>query len=268
MIKLLGLGLLGFSLLLVGLGRQLFLVKLVGVVVTGLTFLIIKLIKNKIAFPKYFRLWLVFLLILSLSFFWTKNTVASFEEWLLFLAGTGFWVIGFNLKKELRKHLWLILISLGLVFGGIWGYFQWVRGDLPVVPFSLWGHYSNYKNHLMLGDYWSGVLGILLVKLIKKPRSVFLWMLLSLGGYFVIISQSRAALVGLMVGVGYLASKNQFIKEKVFKWIGIGLVCMFFWMAMTKSTLLVRLLFTNFSWFKRLSFWSWFKKLWIDFRKC
>ena len=68
MIKLLGLGLLGFSLLLVGLGRQLFLVKLVGVVVTGLTFLIIKLIKNKIAFPKYFRLWLVFLLILSLNY--------------------------------------------------------------------------------------------------------------------------------------------------------------------------------------------------------
>lgn len=233
-------GLLALFLLLAGIGRQLFLVKLAGVLVSFLILLIVRLFKNKLKLPRYFKLWLGFFGLLTLSLFWTKDFFNSLEQGLLFLAGSGFWLVGYNLKKEWVKYFEWVLVSLGLVMAGVWGYYQFIIGDLPVVPWGLWGHYSGYKNHLMLGDYWSVVLGLVIVGLVEKPKDWVRWLLLMLGGYLVLASQSRSALVGLLVGVGYLVIKNKSKYQKSLKMMGVVLMGVFFWFALNKSTLLVR----------------------------
>lgn len=232
--------LLSLFLFLTGLGKQLFLVKIAGVIITGLVLVILKLEKKKLKLPENFKLWLTFLFILSLSFFWTKNAAAGLEDWLLLLAGTGFWLVGFNLKSEFQKRFKLILISLGLIYGGIWIYYQYWVKEVPIIAYSLSTHYSAFKNHLILGDYWSGVMAILLVMLTKNSKKIWLWLLTGLGMYFIVISQSRAALVALLAGIGYLATQNKLKNNKTLKLIGFGLVTIFFFFALSKSTLLVR----------------------------
>ena len=83
-----------------GFGKQLFLVKALGVVVTWLMVIMIKLIKGKVNFPRYYSLYLTALIALGTSLFWIKDFRQSLEGLLLFIAGAGFWLVGFNLKSN------------------------------------------------------------------------------------------------------------------------------------------------------------------------
>jgi|GEM_PF-2635771 hypothetical protein len=228
-------------LFLAGFGRQLLLVKMFGVVVGLLSLLIVKMSKGKIKIPKYFKGYLLVLLILGISIFWSKNRVNSLEDWLMFIAGGEFWLVSFNLRERWRKYWDKLMVIMGLVFGGLYIYKAYLVKDLGIEAMSLFEHFSSYKNHLLLGDFWSVLIVIIMVWLLRNNTKIVNWGLLGFGGWLVFVSQSRTALLSIIVAVLYLINvKNNKQIKQWGKWV-IGLaLAVFLVFGLSKSTLLVR----------------------------
>jgi len=205
-------GLLGSFLFLAGLGVEPFYIKVYGVLVSLLLIGLAWLWKGKVALPKSFKFYLLFLLLFAISLIWSQDRKFSFEQLLLFLSGGLFWIAFYNLSAEFGRWLDRIVVILGVVFGGLF-ILNHFWGEVRIRPWGLFLPYTSYYNHNNIGDFWAVVLTIVLFHLIKNKRNVALWILVLLGTYLLFMSQSRAAHVALAVGVIYLAEVEGWIKK-------------------------------------------------------
>lgn len=228
-------------LFLAGLGEKLFLIRISGVIAAGLLISLAWIKKGKIKIPQGFRLYSLFLALLFTSLIWNHNIWRGFELWLQFLAGGLFWLGAYNLKVELRRYLDKMIIGLGLVFGSLF-IVNHYWGDFKLGTWSLYLPYTYYNNHNSIGELWAVVLAVVGFYLLKHPKKIWWWILSILGVYFLLMSQSRTALLAVGVGGAYLFSQYGLVKKHRSWLIGIGalVVSMFLFVATQKSTILVR----------------------------
>jgi len=232
-----------FLLLSGGLGVETVLVQNIGVFVGILLVVLIWLQKRKILFPPFILVYSLFLLLFLInSFVISVNTKKSLEVFSLFLSGGLFWIISYNLKKELFPYFDKLIIPLGLIFAGLYFYNNFFGDPSTVRPWSLYLNYSAYRNHNNIGDLWAAVLIVVIYHLLKNPRNVLLWPITLLGGYLLLISQSRAAYVALASGVLFLGSQKGWV-EKYKKVLAVFLIIaslLFLIIGAQKTTLLTR----------------------------
>lgn len=122
-------------------------------------------------------------------------------------------------------------ISLGLYAAQFWGLTHWSFGRTGLIIAD-----SAYENHYHWGDWWL-LIGVMLVAWYYRSKQ-WVW----LGGFIVVLgviyaSQSRAALVGLLVGVWYVVKSQGKIRlswwlKRVF-WVLVMLV--YFGFSLQKS---------------------------------
>src|SRR3989344_3475059 len=237
-----------FLLLSGGLGVETVLVQNIGVFVGILLVVLIWLQKRKILLPPFILLYSLFLLLFLInSFVISVNTKKSLEAFSLFLGGGLFWIISYNLKKELFFYFDKLIILPGLVFAGLYFYNNFFGDPSTVMPWSLYLNYSAYRNHNNIGDLWAVVLVVVvyyfvrnkLVYLLKNPRSVLLWPITLLCGYLLLISQSRSALVALAAGVLYMVKEKGWIgKYKKLLTLFMAISILFFLIIGTQKTTL------------------------------
>lgn len=234
-------GLLGLFLFLAGLGEKLFWIRVSGVITAGLLIGLAWVKKRKIKIPRGFRLYGLFIVLLFTSLIWSHNVWVSFELWLQFLAGGLFWLGSYNLKTELSQYLDKVVIILGLVFGGLFIVNDF-WGEFKLGPRSLYLPYTNYNNHNSIGELWAVVLAVVGFYLLKQPKKTWWWVMSILGIYFLLMSQSRTALLAVGVGGVYLFKQYGLFK-KYKRWlIGIGgvIISMFLFLGTQKSIISVR----------------------------
>jgi len=226
-----------------GLGIEVERVQTYGVFVSFLLLILVWIQKKKINIPKYFilyTLFLIFFLIHSLKV--SVDAEKSLEVFSLFLSGGIFWIISFNLKKELSPYFDKIIVLLGLVFAGLYFYNNIFGDPTSVSPWSLYLNYSAYRNHNSIGDLWAVVLVIIIFYLLKNTRNVYVWLLAILGSYLLYVSQSRAAFVALAGGVIYLVKMKGWVEKykKIFTLFLILAIALFLIIGAQKTTLFTR----------------------------
>jgi len=234
-------GLLGLFLVLAGLGEKLFWIRVFGVITAGLLIGLAWVKKRKIKIPRGFRLYGLFIVLLFTSLIWNHNVWLGFELWLHFLAGGLFWLGAYNLKAELSQYLDKMIIALGLVFGGLFiSNHYW--GEFKLGVRSLYLPYTYYNNHNSIGELWAVVLAVVGFYLLKQSKKIWWWILSILGIYFLLMSQSRTALIAVGVAGGYLFSQHGLVK-KYKRWlivIGLVIISMFLFMGRQKSIISTR----------------------------
>jgi len=237
------LGILSIVLLIAGLGMETFYVNLSGVLLTLFGLGIIWRKKRKLKLPKGVFLYLLFLLIFEISLFLhDENRGLGFSYFLLYLAGGGFWLLGYNLRKELFKHFDKVIVGLGIVFAGLYFVFNFIISDPKIKALSLFLPYTAYMNHNNIGDLWAVVLVIVVLYLIKNLKNLWYWLLVILGIFLLYKSKSRSAYVALMVGIWYLFNSKGWIEKykKVFYGLMITAVILFLIIGLQKSILFQR----------------------------
>ena len=223
-----------------GLGVEVQLVQYFSVFAGALLLLIFIGIKRKITLPPRFIIYFLFLIIFLLnSITISQNEKDSLEYLSLFLGGGLFWISAFNLKKELIQWFDKLIVILGLFFGSMY-FINYFLGDSNLVkPWSLYLQSNAYLNHNHIGDLWAIVLTIVGFYLVKNSKKLYLWLFIPLGFYLLLISQSRAALVSLAVGFGYLAYVEEWIRKykKVFIVLAMIVAGLFLYLGAAKSIL-------------------------------
>lgn len=197
-----------------------------------------KLIQNgKLQIPDHFYLYSLFLIALLIHTWLLKG---DYRFLALFLSGGLFWIQTYNFRNLFAKHLTPILVMLGILMGALYFYSLAFPVYLPNLV-SLFVAPTSTIKHSDIGDLWAVVLTGLFYILSKK-RSLLYAPLILFGGYFLIISYSRAALVSLTIGCVYIFQKSE--KRRYLKHILIFLlICasmIFIYAGMSKTILLSR----------------------------
>jgi len=237
------LGILSVVLLIAGLGMETFYVNLSGVLLTLLLLGIVWKKKRKLKLPKGLFLYLLFLLIFEISLFLhDENKGLGFSYFLLYLAGGGFWLLGYNLKKEIYKYFDKVIVGLGIVFASLYFVFNFIIPDPEIKALSLFLPYTAYMNHNNIGDLWAVVLTIIAFYLVKNIKNYWYWPLIILGIFLLYKSQSRSAYVALVVGVWYLFNSKGWVEKykKIFYGLMVVGVILFLIAGIQKSILFQR----------------------------
>ena len=202
-----------------GLGKFLFWTHLGGVIL-GLSLLAVVIKKKQLKPPTNWLWYLVFLVILEVGVFIGGNQQESFSYWLLFVAGGLFWVVASSYPKLIKEYLDKLLIAFGVVFSGLFVFFNLIR-EPTINAWSLYLPTSHFFNHNNIGDLWSVIMVGVIYKLFKS-KNIYWWGLLAVGGWMLIVSQSRSAYLGLMVGVIFLVSRLKV--EAKYKKLGLAII--------------------------------------------
>lgn len=221
--------------------------KLVGIeraaVLFGVLMLVFAWYRNrKIEFPKSIIIYSIFLLFfLFQSFSLSVDSKKSLEYLVLFLTGGLFWLIFYNVRKEKSIQLDKIIILLGIIFGGLAAHTRYL-GLETIKNWSLYTPSSVFRNHNHIGDLWALVFLVIIYHLLKSPKKIILWPLIPLGFYFLLISQSRAALLSLAAGIAYLAINHGWVKKfkRLLLLFTIFMALVFLYFGSQKSVLLSR----------------------------
>jgi len=194
-----------------GLGVEEEYIKYLGILVGVLLLVVVWIQKRKILFPKFIIAYSLFLLLFLINTFVVSvDAKKSLEAFSLFLCGGLFWVALYNFKAELANKFAYLIIFLGVIFGFLTHFYELF--DLKKIsPWGLYAESSAYYNHNHIGDLWALVLLVVIFYLIRTPKKYIYWLLIPLGVYFLIISQSRSALLSLFVGLYYLAENRGLI---------------------------------------------------------
>lgn len=200
--------------------------------------------ESKLLMPKYFKLYLIYLLILAFSLLWARSRNSAIGYLVLYIDGGLFWLIFYNFPQQIKKLFLSGLIFLGFVFGGIFIYTQ-VSGRIDVNAFNLISPVWYDSKHIHLGDYWMICLVFLYYFFMRErivAKKIQLLVLILAGFYFLIASSTRSALVGLGVGIFYLSYKKFFQKKyKKFSYALIAmLVLVFLWISSSRTTIFSR----------------------------
>ncbi|MFV1917611.1 MAG: O-antigen ligase family protein [Patescibacteria group bacterium] len=226
-----------------GLGIEVDVVQYFGVLVGVLLVSLTWLLKRKIKLPRGIILYSLFLILfIAHSFKVSIYSKKSLEVFSLFFGGGLFWVAAYNLRDELRPYFDKIIIIFGLIFAGLY-FFNNLFGDPTLVkPWSLYAQASAFVNHNHIGDLWAVVLTVAAFYAAKKPKSLYIWILIPLGVYLLVASQSRSAYVALAVGVSCLAKELGLIGryKKAFVLFIVLILALFLYVGTQKSILFSR----------------------------
>lgn len=169
-------------------------------------------LKGKLVFPETFRIYLLFLLLFSVSIFWSLDREVSFEHLLLFVGGGLFWLSSFNLKKERIPWFLNLIVFLGLFFLTLF-LILWFSGDRTFLSWSL--IYPATANHLHIGDYWVLVMLTVFCWMTKKLKW-WHFILVLVGIEVFIISFSRSALLAFLIGTLFLMKEKLFSNKRFY----------------------------------------------------
>lgn len=197
-----------------------------------------KLIQSgELQVPKNIPLYGVFLLILLIHTYFLKGNFTFF--W-LFLSGGLLWLQVYNFQPIFKRYFSSTLVILGLLMGTVYFYSLKTPINLPNLV-SLFAATTNSIKHSNLGDLWAVVLTVIFYSFAKK-RARFYVPLIILGGYFLTISLSRAALVSLTAGVFYIfhRSKDQKAVRKYLHFFLLAVAVLFVYAGISKTVLLSR----------------------------
>jgi len=220
-----------------GLGVNVEIIYKLGILVGGILLVITLLLQKKIALPLGFFSYILFLLLFGLSLAWSQDRQVSLNYFTLFISGGLFWLVFYNLRDRIRGKFGLLLIALGIFFGGLYIVFKFL-GTSGIKHLSLYLPTSGHFNHNHIGDLWAVISAVVVFRLLKKKQWVYL-MLTILGIYFLIMSFSRSAYVALAGGLLYIFWKEEWLKKykKTF-WTLTFLVAALFLLASSQKTLL------------------------------
>lgn len=225
-----------------GLGIEVELVQYFGLAV-GMVFLFATfIIEGKLKSPPGLSVYSVFILLFAVSILWSVDRVKTLEVLSLFLSGGIFWMVFYNLNlEESFLSVEKILLGLGVIFGALFVYYNFFV-NAEVRWRSLFLPYSSGPNHNNIGDFWAVVFLVVSYALLKNYEKVIYWILLAVGVYFLVASQSRSALVALFVGFTYL-TKDKLEKKKYRHLVGplvVIVVGLFLYLGLGKTTIFTR----------------------------
>lgn len=196
-----------------------------------------KLIKTRsIELPQNFGLYLILVLIILIHTYLLHG--AYLFSW-LFLSGGLYWLMVYNFNDLYAKNLTFILVTIGLLMGII--YFYSLANPISVPNLSsLFAAPTNFLKHSNLGDLWAVVLVSLSPVIISRRISTLIPIYV-IGIYFMIISYSRTALVGLTVGTFYtvLQLKTNYKKTIILILLTI-MSLLFVYISLSKTTIFDR----------------------------
>jgi hypothetical protein len=207
-----------------------------GIIIGGFLVLAVFILRKKLAFPKNFWIYLTFLLLFSLSIFWSLDRKVSFNYLLFFLGGGLFWLSSYNLKDEQISWLPDLIVILGLSFLILFLVFRF-SGDWLLLSWSL--VYKSSANHIHLGDYWVLVMLVVIWWMTKKARwwhFILIW----IGTVVIMFSSSRSAILAFFVGIVFFIKERIFLKKKFYYFALALLSILFIFEGGTKTTLFSR----------------------------
>jgi hypothetical protein len=193
--------------------------------------------KRKIYISKSFLFYIAFLALFFFSLVSKRNYEQGLPIFLLYLAGSVYFLLGANLIKAAKRRTDLLFIIPGIAFGIL--YF-WNKFNLPTEtgPFSLFLPTAGSFNHIHLGDFWTVPTAISVYRLIKEEGNRLLYSTVSLLGiFFLFVSSSRSSYVALGAGLVYLFYKEGWFKKyKAVLWTLIFLIGTIFFIVSTQKT--------------------------------
>lgn len=205
-------------------------------------FVYLLIIKRGILLPKYFFLMLIFVIVLQIYLFFIKNKLDPFLYASVFANGIFYWIIFYNLEngESLIKKAFIIL---AIFYSTLYFASRFFNTSF----FKLASLYFEQGTMLKTGHYQFANLWTIVLTAIFAvyPRRYDLknLLLICLGGFFLLISKSRIALLALSISLVYLfikrksALKNQKL-IKVFALISI--VALFIFFSTGKTTIFDR----------------------------
>lgn len=176
----------------------------------GLIIIVFLLVEGRnLKIPKHFVLFSIFILILTLSLSWSRVFIPSFRQGMLFVAGWSFWLISYNVRKDITGWILNLIVILGIGFGILFvlnNFYHWPisRGLSLFLTPSKTGQF-----HFHIGDYWAIIGLITIFRLTKTPKQPFYWLMIPATAYFLFSSMSRGGIVALAVGIIFLILKGK-----------------------------------------------------------
>jgi hypothetical protein len=234
------LSLLGVSLFVLGITQSWYVYGLVGILLlVGIIFL-----KKEIVSKQLFW-YLVVMVLMGATLFWSDNKEFVFKNFALFLLGGGWMYVGTVVGKDkgLENKLAWLITSLGLgwlfIFLGNELFFEGAKvGSRGLV---WWGTHT--KDHHHLGDWWAMVVlsQLWILKYGKKLKNKYVNLFLILVGIvWIYFSRSRSAILSVVGGIVLMFGTKKISKEKIVRWVVGFLVMAFLLLGMTKPTFLNR----------------------------
>ena len=220
-----------------GLGINVEIVYKLGILMGGVLLAFTLLLQKRIVFPLGFLSYILFLLLFGLSLSWSQDRQVSLNYLMLFIGGGLFWLVFYNLRERIQDKFGLLLIVLGIFFGGLYVVFK-LLGGAGINHLSLYLPTSGHFNHNHIGDLWTAALVVIVFLLLKEKKWIYL-ILTTLGIYFLIMSFSRSAYVAFAGGLLYAFWREGWLKKykKTF-WTLAILIAVLFLSASTQKTLL------------------------------
>lgn len=239
----------GILLFIGGLGLYVNKVINLGVAVSAISLFVTLVFRRKIILPKGFLFYILFLVILEISIFWSQSRASTLEYLLLFTSGGFIWLLFYNLGNFHKNSFGNLIIIIGLIFGASYLLNLILYPELPTRSWTLYLTIDKKYSHNHLGDLWAIVLVVVGHRLIVE-RKWWHWLLITIGVYFLAISLSRSAYLALGVGIFYLFNNLGWAKrfKKLYILFIVLAVSLFLYAANFKTTLFARPYFEQVVW--------------------
>jgi hypothetical protein len=207
-------------------------------IVNSILFIGIKLIQNvKINIPKYFYLYLLFLLTLFMHNLFFNG---RFDYFFMFLSGGLYWLHFYNMRDWASKYFPYFLIFLGVLMFLLFIYSH-IRGVYFLGEINLFLPVSATVKHNHIGDLWSIILVWTAYMMTHKIHK-WNFLLILTGIFTIVISLSRSAIVALGIGAAYIfytLQDKKVIKKYFYAILGICFL-LFICFGVGKTTLFAR----------------------------
>lgn len=233
-----------FSLLMLGGFGNFYTIEIAGFAISLILFLIQFNSKKDFKFPKQTSIFLIFIACQFISLLWSKNIFNSIEYIVLFIGSFGFYIFFYNSDSFYKKYLIKIIPILGILFFIAFFFTEIIK--LPflttLIPKNTCTLYSPYtKEHNHLGDFWAITTLILIVGFLIKKKFIYI-LGISFGLFVLVFSQSRSALMGILVSLYLYLTNKDLPKEikKYFKLIIFFLILIFIIVSAGKVTIFSR----------------------------
>lgn len=191
----------------------------------------------KIKIPKYFWLYIAFIVSLFIHF---KVVGGKISFFLLFASAGILWAAFYNLKEAVSRYFVVLLISLSILMSIL--YLGALTAGITSFSFnSLFLPIAVGMKHNHLGDLWAITFVAVFQNFITR-RNKWHLPLLAMATIFIAMSFSRSALVSLAVGVSYMCYKyKKKIHIKNALWLMFAcLALLFIYFGFFKTTLFSR----------------------------
>ncbi len=206
-----------------------------GVLLTG---------DHPITFPRYFKLYVLFLAIGLLHYIFFKGNI---KLYMILVSGAIYWITAYNFKSQISKLLPFVLQVLSVVI--VIFFLVNIGKDLRFDVTENLFHPTATSKHNHIGDLFA----LTLVSNIKHVSAGFrfsniVFIVVSL--IFMAISYSRSAVVSLLISIAYLFSTSKNKQKislflKILFVVGVSLVVYF---GLQKTTIFSRPYFAESFW--------------------